>query len=155
MKVKLNRELIELMRNIPMFQELSEEELANIAIMLDEVKYETDDEIFREGDPGGKLYIIADGSVEIQKSRSHGVGRIVIARFERGGVIGEMSLVDGMTRSASVIAVQRTKVYVLTHNSFDKITENTPHIAVKMLRGMTALLSLRLRNTSGWFADVF
>jgi CRP-like cAMP-binding protein len=155
MDLKLNKELIELMRDIPMFHELNEEELSSIALKLDEEKYETGAEIFREGDPGGKLYIIADGSVEIQKSRSHGVGRIVIARFERGGVIGEMSLVDGMPRSASVIAMQRTKVYVLTHNSFDDISENTPRLSVKMLRGMTSLLSLRLRNTSGWFADVF
>ncbi|MCF7809400.1 cyclic nucleotide-binding domain-containing protein [bacterium] len=155
MDLKLNKELIELMKDIPMFQELNEEELSGIALKLDEEKYDPGAELFREGDPGGKLFIIADGSVEIEKSRSHGSGRIVIARFERGGVIGEMSLVDGMTRSASVISVQKTRVYVLTHKSFDEITENTPRLAVKMLRGMTSLLSLRLRNTSGWFADVF
>lgn len=155
MELQLNRELIELMGDIPMFKDLSEEERAEIAMRLDQKHYNAGDELFREGDPGGNLYIIESGSLEVQKSRSHGAGKIVIARFERGGVIGEMSLIDSMPRSATVIAVQNTKIYVLSQSGIDEMIENKPQLAIKFLRGLAMLLSLRLRNTSGWFADVF
>jgi len=91
----------------------------------------------------------------VQKQRSHGAGRIVIARFERGGVIGEMSLIDRMPRSASVIAVQPTHAYIMTQEALDELIEVKPQLAIKFLKGLSVLLSLRLRNTSGWFADVF
>ena len=155
MELKFNKELTELLGEIPMFRELEEAERAEIAVRLELRTYDSGRELFREGDPGGQLIIIFRGSVEVQKSRSHGAGRIVIARFDRGGVLGEMSLIDGMPRSATVVATKSTKVYVLTQEGLDELTQNNPHLAVKFLKGVAMLLSLRLRNTSGWFADVF
>ncbi|NQT34668.1 cyclic nucleotide-binding domain-containing protein [bacterium] len=155
MKLQINRELIELLSENPMFRELNKDELTEIAARMDIENYDSGQEVFREGDPGGKFYILAQGSIEIQKSRSHGAGRIVIARFDRGGVIGEMSLFDGMPRSATVITVQPTKTYVLSQDGLNELIENNPQLAIKFLKGVAMLLSLRLRNTSGWFADVF
>ena len=91
----------------------------------------------------------------MQKQRSHGSGRVVIARFDRGGVIGEMSLVDKMSRSATVLAVQPTRAWLLSQDGFDEILNNKLTLAVPLLKGLATLLSQRLRNTSGWFADVF
>ena len=155
MKLQINRDLVELLSENPMFRELNEEELAEIATRMDLENYDSNQEVFREGDPGGKLYIIASGSIEIQKSRSHGEGRIIIARFDRGGVLGEMSLFDGMPRSATIVSVQPTKTYVLSQDGLNELIENNPQLAIKFLKGVAMLLSLRLRNTSGWFADVF
>ena len=155
MELKINKELTELLGETPMFRDLFEEERAEIAVRMELHQFDSGKEIFRDGDPGGQLLVIFSGSVEVQKSRSHGIGKIVIARFERGGVLGEMSLVDGMPRSATVVAVKPTKVYVLTQDGLDEIIETNPHLAVKFMKGLAALLSVRLRNTSGWFADVF
>jgi len=155
MEIKINKDLTELLGETPMFRELEENERAEIAVRMELKQYDTGKELFCEGDPGGELLIIFKGSVEVQKLRSHGEGRIVIARFDRGGVLGEMSLIDGMPRSATVVAAKPTKVYILSQEGLDEIVENNPHLAVKFLKGLAALLSLRLRNTSGWFADVF
>jgi len=155
MDLHVNKELIQLLSECDVFNELEEADLADLATMMEMKKYSTGDDLFKEGDPGGKMYIVASGAVEVQKLRSHGAGRVVIARFERGGVIGEMSLVDGMTRSATVNTVQTTKVFTLSKESFDDMIRVRKDLTIKVLLGMSKLLSLRLRNTSGWFADVF
>jgi CRP/FNR family cyclic AMP-dependent transcriptional regulator len=155
MNLEPNQELLQLLSEHPLFRDLEQIERGELAAMMQEKKYDAGTEIFREGDPGGELFILAGGSVEVQKQRSHGSGRVVIARFDRGGVIGEMSLVDKMSRSASVCSVQPTRAWVLSQESFDELLVSKPELSVKVLKGLAMLLSQRLRNTSGWFADVF
>ncbi|MBM3329306.1 MAG: cyclic nucleotide-binding domain-containing protein [Calditrichaeota bacterium] len=155
MDIHPNQELLQLLADHPLFRELEMVEREDLAAMMTEKRYDSDSEIFREGDPGGELMILGAGSVEVQKQRSHGSGRVVIARFDRGGVIGEMSLVDRMPRSASVISVQPTRAWVMPQALFDEILLTRPALGVKLLKGLSSLLSQRLRNTSGWFADVF
>jgi CRP-like cAMP-binding protein len=155
MEVVPNQELLQLLAEHPLFSEVSEKDRSVLASMMQEKHYGSGTEIFREGDPGGELYLLASGSVEVQKQRSHGSGRVVIARFDRGGVIGEMSLVDKMPRSATIIAVQPTRAWMLTRDGFEEIISSQPSLAIELLKGLGTLLSQRLRNTSGWFADVF
>ena len=155
MVVTPNQELLQLMAEHPLFRDMNEHDRAELAAMMVERHYDAGTEIFREGDPGGELFLLGSGSVEVQKQRSHGSGRVVIARFDRGGVIGEMSLVDHMSRSASVITVQPTRAWVLSQEVFAEITQSRQTLAVQLLKGLASLLSQRLRNTSGWFADVF
>jgi len=155
MELHPNVELLQLLAEHPLFRELKETDRAELASMMIEHHYTAGAELFREGDPGGELYIIGGGAVEVQKQRSHGSGRVVIARFDRGGVLGEMSLMDRMPRSASVLAVQPTRAWLLSQEGFEEILNNKPQLAVQVLKGLSTLLSQRLRNTSGWFADVF
>lgn len=155
MVVTPNQELVQLLAEHPLFREMNESDRVELASMMVERSYDAGTEIFREGDPGGELFLLAGGSVEIQKQRSHGTGRVVIARFDRGGVIGEMSLVDRMSRSASVVSVQPTRAWVLSLEVFEEILNTKQSLGVQVLKGLATLLSQRLRNTSGWFADVF
>ncbi len=150
-----NKKLIELLGEVDMLKDFTDEERQDLAACLEEASFKANEIIFREGDPGGKMFIVAEGMVEIQKRRSHGTGRVVISRFDRGGVIGEMSVIDGMPRSATVVAVQPTKMFVLSQEGFEDMIANNHELAIKLLKGLAKLLSLRLRNTSGWFADVF
>ncbi len=155
MVVSTNQELLQILAEHPLFKDMGEDDRVELSAMMIERHYEAGAELFREGDPGGELFLLGGGSIEVQKQRSHGSGRVVIARFERGGVIGEMSLVDRMSRSATVIAVQPTRTWVLSQEVFEDILRNKPSLAIEVLKGLAALLSQRLRNTSGWFADVF
>ena len=155
MDLKPNQELIDLIADIDLFDALNDDERSELASMMEKHSYEANTEVFREGDPGGQMLIIADGTVEVQKMRSHGSGRVVIARFERTGIIGEMSLIDNMPRSATVVVVQPTTVYTLTRESLEEMMLSRKDLSIKLLKGLAQLISLRLRNTSGWFADVF
>ncbi len=155
MDLHSDKKAIELLKEIEMLQDFSDSELEELGSILQVFNCDAGKELFREGDPGGKMYILAEGTVEIQKRRSHGTGRVVISRFDRGGIIGEMSLIDRMPRSATVIAVQPSKLYVLSQEAFDTMISENQALAIKLLKGLAILLSMRLRNTSGWFADVF
>jgi len=155
MEIRPNKDIVELLSETKVFLRLKEEELSELATMLVVKKYDAGSELFREGDPGGNLYIIASGSVEVQKLRSHGSGRVVIARFERAGVIGEMSLVDHMPRSATVVAMTPTVVYEFSKSAFKEMLSTQKDLSIEVLKGLAHLLAMRLRNTSGWFADVF
>ena len=155
MVVSTNQELLQVLAEHPLFGDTGEADRIELAAMMIERHYDAGAEIFREGDPGGELFLLGGGSVEVQKRRSHGSGRVVIARFERGSLIGEMSLLDRLPRSASVIAVQPTRAWVLSQEVFDEILNTKPSLAIQVLKGLATLLSQRLRNTSGWFADVF
>jgi len=95
------------------------------------------------------------GIVEVQKQRPHGAGQIVIARYDRGGVLGEMALIDGKPRSATIISTEITELYIMTKQALDDMIESKPQLAVKFLKGLARILSLKLRETSGLFADVF
>ncbi len=155
MVVSPNQELLQLLTEHPLFGDMKEADRAELAAMMVECHYDAGAELFQEGDPGGELFLLGGGSVEVQKQRSHGSGRVVIARFDRGGVIGEMSLVDHLSRSATVIAVQPTRAWVLSQEAFTEILNSKPSLAIQVLHSLATLLSQRLRNTSGWFADVF
>lgn len=155
MNLKVNQEAVNLLKESTVFRDLPPEDLEEIAAMLDSTVCQAGEALFKEGDPGGKIYLVASGSVEVLKQRSQNSGQVVIARFERGSVIGEMSLVDGLPRSATVVATVLTKVYTLSKESFEFMTTSRKDLAIKTLLGVAKLLSLRLRNTSGWFADVF
>ncbi|MBC8465660.1 cyclic nucleotide-binding domain-containing protein [bacterium] len=148
------KELIELCSEIQMFEELNEKEMLELSGRMTQSKFNSDSEIFKEGDPGDRMLIIANGAVEVLKERSHGSGKIVIARFGRGDIIGEASLIDRKVRSATVIATQPTTTYKLTRDDLNEIMINEKDIAVKLLLGLARLISLRLRNTSNWFVDV-
>ncbi len=155
MEIQPNKDVVKLLSETKMFLRLSESDLSELATMMVIKKYDAGAEIFREGDPGGTMFIVASGSVEVQKLRSHGSGRVVIARFERAGVIGEMSLVDHMPRSATVVAVIPTVAYEFSKSAFKEMLANQKDLSIEVLKGLAHLLSMRLRNTSGWFADVF
>jgi len=150
-----NNELVDVLAGIKLFENMNREELGVIADLLEMKKIEASKEIFQEGDPGGNMFVIGNGTVEVQKNRSHGSGRVVIARFESGGLIGEMSLIDGMSRSATAVAITPTTYYCLSKASLENLFENHKDISIKFLSDLAMLISLRLRNTSGWFADVF
>lgn len=155
MEQPINSEAIKLLSEILLFKEFDDVESADLAAMLHQKSYEKDEEICREGDGGTEMYIIAEGVVEVQKMRPHGSGQIVIARFDKGGVFGEMALIDRLPRSATIVAVQPTTVYILTIDSFETMIQHMQPLAIKFLIGIATLLSMRLRNTSGLFADVF
>ena len=70
-----------------------------------------------------------------------------------GKTFGEMSLVDGEPRSASVLADEKTTLIVLTADDFARLASEIPRLAIKVLLKISKLLSQRLRHTTGVLAD--
>src|SRR5579871_4715427 len=93
--------LVHALRAVPLFQQLRDDQLAAITGAGHIVSLGSGQVVFLEGDPADTLYIVLSGSVTIYRRDTEGV-EVVIASVEAGGFFGEIALLDGGARSASV-----------------------------------------------------
>lgn len=103
--------------------------------------------IFREGTKGNFMCLIADGGVDILKSGKK------ITTVRPGKTMGEMAVIDGYPHSASAVAIEDTRLIMITRNQFEKMSDQMPKIAIKLLMRLATLMSLRLRQTTGVLCD--
>lgn len=98
--------------------------------------------LFEEGTQGRELFIIQEGKVGIYKDTPD--GRVELAVVEKGGIIGEMSLLDNLPRSATVQAVESCKILIINQASFDKIMQDIP----VWLQSIIKIVVSRLRDAN-------
>ncbi|MBA1229169.1 cyclic nucleotide-binding domain-containing protein [Pseudomonas viridiflava] len=104
--------------------------------------------IFVEGDAGTFMCIIHQGTVSVQKLNSEGQ-QVEIATLRRGRAFGEMAVLDGERRSASCIASTSCQLLNLGRDSLDKMLDEAPKVAAKIIRALAISLSRRLRMVDG------
>lgn len=108
--------------------------------------------ISREGAIESFMCLILEGTVKIMKE-DFGRNKKLITSLATGAVFGEMSLIDGSSRSASIIANEDAILLVLTKDKFFYLMEETPRLGLKLVLKIAKSLSLRLRQTSGVLID--
>lgn len=131
-----------LLANIPLFESLDVAELGALAAQLEERRCTKDEVVFRQGDPGDRLFIIRDGAVVI--SHGEGKARVDLATLSNGQYFGELSLFDGEARSATATARRDTTLLVLPRADFQSFLERTPRAAPAIMSEMAA----RMRQTN-------
>ncbi|MBP7653322.1 SLC26A/SulP transporter family protein [Candidatus Dependentiae bacterium] len=110
-------------------------------------KYNRNDIIFKQGDPGNEMYFIGLGEVSIvHKLSEDAVKRIVT--YSVGSHFGEMAILENKPRSATVIATSETELYILSKTDFFNIMKENAKLAYKVLTNLNLIFSERLRNTS-------
>ena len=130
-------ERIFFLKSVPLFSQLSGEELKPMAEMYREVSFKKDTVIFRENDSSDNFYLIVDGEVRVEK------GGKEIALLAKGDYFGEMALLDHEPRSATIIATADSDFLQLGREDFYEIIDEYPTIS----RGIIMTLSKRLRKT--------
>jgi len=109
------------LKNTELFKSLSDDELQALANQLKERVYPPNTAIVREGAQGDSMFIIKDGKVDVKKKEpSLGID-LTIATLENGACFGEMALLTGNPRSATVMAVVPTSVFVLDKKDFERL----------------------------------
>lgn len=135
--------IISLLRNVPLFQELSEEDLQTIAPLFIEKKAKKGGILFLEGEEGEELFLIKSGVVKIY--RLDEAKEIILALFRDGDFFGEMSLIgSGHTRSATAETMESCTLYILKRTVFTQFMEKSPKLCLKLLE--TTMGRLRLAN---------
>lgn len=125
---------------LPLFASLPSDELQQLEDTLHKVDYAPGEVLFHEGDPGDRLYLILDGQLEVIKAMGQPHERILAVRGP-GDFIGEMSLLyQGGKRSASVRAIERVRVMVMSRQDFDMLLDRQPSLAVEIMRSMSERL---------------
>lgn len=108
--------------------------------------------VFREGDKDATLFVIAEGKVGIFKAGAKKQD-LPIATIGVGHTLGEMALIDGQARSAGAVAVDDLVLLAITKADLDRLTNDHPRLAVKLVMKVARLLSQRLRQTTSNLAD--
>jgi signal transduction histidine kinase len=129
------------LRRLPLFADLSEEDLDQLYQMAELVSIQAGELLMVEGDPGDALYIVLDGMFEV--SKRSGQQEVVIAACKPGEVLGEMSLLDQAPRSASVRALTNSQLLKISQATFERLLAWSSSAALSILHTVTA----RLRNT--------
>jgi CRP/FNR family transcriptional regulator, cyclic AMP receptor protein len=125
-----------LLRGVSIFRELRDDFLIRLSAVMDERAFASKGVIFKQGDEGQSLFIVATGAVRIH------IGNQELAQLRRGDFFGEMSLFDTEPRSASVTAIEPCTCLELTQSQLYEAINETPEIALKLI----GILSGRIRE---------
>jgi len=131
----------EKLKKIPLFQAIPENELSQIDKQLKEVTFAKGAIIISEGEVGDCLYLIKTGQVKVIAELKDEAEEIILSYLSKGDYFGEMSLITGEPRSATVIAESDVKLWQLDKKNFDALMLNNPSITISL----THMLSQRLR----------
>ncbi len=131
----------DVLKSFPLFADLDDEELTDIEKIVMTKKFSKDEIILYQFDPGDSLYMIAGGRVKVVLFSKDGK-EVLLSTLGTSDFFGEMSLLDGMPRSASVVALEDSELIVLKRRDFLDLIRNHPEIALKILTE----LSRRLRE---------
>jgi signal transduction histidine kinase len=124
---------------IPLFRQLSRQDLQSLKLITQERRYRAGDVIFSEGAAGDGVYFVKDGMVEIYAG---GQTHRVFSQLGPGEIFGEMAILEHRPRSASAQAVQDTEVYFLPRGELLPFIERAPGVALALLQQ----ISHRLRE---------
>ena len=113
------------LRAIPLFAELADEALIDLAAVFDSEPFDPGDVIFKEGEPGGSFYVVARGAVDVISGLGIEDERI-IARLGDGDFFGEMAILSHQRRNASVRSRGRTTLLRLDRRSFQSFLATSP-----------------------------
>ena len=130
--------------NIPMFSDLSPENLETMARMVQLRRYPKGSFIVGQNETGTCMYLLAAGRVKVSLASPEGK-ELVLNYLEAPAHFGEMSLVDAQTRSADVIAVTDTELFALDGKDLTAAIQVQPRLALALI----GTLSARLRQTIG------
>jgi CRP/FNR family transcriptional regulator, cyclic AMP receptor protein len=127
---------------VPIFTLLDDEEREALAEMMNAREFKQGATVFHYGDPGGEIFIIRSGRVELFVENTEGE-KIVLSENEHGDVIGELSFLDGGPRTATAVASEDTQLLVLDRVRLLDFIDKHPHAAMDVL----TVIGRRLRAT--------
>lgn len=132
---------LQFLKRIPLFRELSAEELEAWQGIFQEREFKKNQIVFLEEETGNYMYIVKYGEVKAVQTSTEGRENI-LAIHHSGETFGEMSLLDGKTAPATVVAMEDTRLITISKSNFDSFLMKNPKILLAMLQ----ILSSKLRD---------
>lgn len=138
------------LKEIVLFKEFSDEELVKLSTILKEAFYPKGTLIWEEGSSEQGLQVIDYGKVKVTRMTQEG-NRQVLAVLKANKFFGELSILDGRAHSASMEALEDTRAFVLGKAEMDRLLEESPLTAFKIVKEMTIAMSKILREMNNKF----
>jgi CRP-like cAMP-binding protein len=125
---------IELLKGVPMFRECSKKELDQLAGLADELDLPAGRKLTSEGASGREFIVIVDGAAEVMRK-----GR-KLADLYSGDFLGEIALITGEPRTATVTTTKPSRLLVITAQAFRSLLRDLPSLQFKVLEAVAARL---------------
>ncbi len=136
-------QITQVLKQVPIFRMLGREGIDFIVERLKFKTFDADETVCKISDPGDEMFIIITGEVKICIYDDNGQNEQVVAKLGPGDYFGEMALLTGEPRSASVITTKESEMFALDKDNFDVILERYPSISMSLGK----IVSRRLRET--------
>jgi CRP/FNR family cyclic AMP-dependent transcriptional regulator len=129
-------EKLDLLRRIPLFAGLDRHKIERLGTLADEVDVPSGKVLIRQGDSGGDLMVLVSGQVSVERNGER------LNTLGAGGFFGEISLIDGGPRTATVTTESPSRLLVISHREFHAMMDEVPEVAAQIL----ATLADRVRT---------
>ncbi len=154
-------EEINFLRNVPIFADLDDKDLQKIIKLGTRQKYKKGNIVVLEQESGAALFVIISGKVKVVRMDEDG-REVILSMFGPGEFFGEMALLDGLARSASVVATVKSELFMIHRRDFLELLHDFPTVAISLLAELAMRLrkadmqikSLSLKDAAGRVANV-
>ncbi len=151
----------EFLQYVPIFSDLPDDALEQVVNIGSKKTYKKESVILIEEDSGSGLFVIISGKVKISRTSNDG-REVILTILNESDFFGEMAILDGMTRSASVVALEDTELFMIQRNDFIELIKQHPEVSIALLQELTKRLraadmkikSLSLKDAEGKVASV-
>lgn len=149
------------LKYVPIFSELEDAALEQIVKIGSKKTFKKDSVVLLEHETGSALFVIADGKVKISRVSDDG-REVILTILGESDFFGEMAILDGLTRSANVTAIEDSELFIIQRNDFLDLLKTHPEVTISLLQELTQRLraadmkikSLSLKDAEGKVATV-
>lgn len=127
----------DILRSVPLFQGMTNHSIDTIAGLADETTFSVGDELVREGEPGDSFLVLVDGAAEVRQ------GGRTLRILGPGEFLGEIALIDGGPRTATVVATDEIRALRVDRDGFSKLMNEFPVIRLDLVTALTHRLRQR------------
>ena len=127
--------MVPALSRLPLFGGLGREELVSLSSVVRTTRFFAGEVILVEGQTGDTMYILRHGAVKVTRSSREGK-EVVFDFMRQGQYFGELSILDGRERSANVIALEETEVYIIERTEFLGLLQRHPSLSAHLLQNL-------------------
>ena len=123
------------LRSVPLFSGLGSREIERLGQLVDEVEVPAGHVLMRQGDRGNEMFVLVSGKVSVERA-----GRALGERGA-GSVLGEIALLAEMPRTATVIAIEPSRMFVVGHREFHSLMDQMPSVRTSVLEVLASRIA--------------
>jgi CRP-like cAMP-binding protein len=136
------------------FNFLSTEEVGELCPYLVLREWKTDTTVMQEGEFEDYMGFVVEGKLKVKKQTGYWGKQIVIAVLDKGTMVGEGAFIDQGPRSNTIVAMENSRLLVLTAQKMNDLILNRPMLAIKLMKYMLHIISLRLRRAGDRISEL-
>ena len=146
---------VELLRHSPLLAGLTPDEAVALVEIAEARTYADGDTLVEEGAESDSLFILKNGSLNVEKRRENGEGAVTLTTLgDPGDFFGEMSLIDNMPRSADIRASGPAEALAFPKRQLTSFFTQSPRVQMTMILNIARNLSLRLRQADSRIVEL-